>query len=329
MSSFSVGDISLQPGQKAQGILGTIALSDSTEVNISVMAMRGVEDGPVLWLDAAMHGQELAGIAIIWEVLKNRLDPNALKGTVVGAPLLNPLSFNAGTYYTPQDGLNFNRVFPGDPNGLLTARMASLVFEQGVKQADYLIDIHCNPEPAMCFVLVGGAEDDETGAKSHAMARAFGVTPIEMMLSLEAHRAGTMMEAAYALGKPTLVVELFPWRRIDPKAVKIGVRGVLNVMKSLGMIEGEVEAQEGVMVLDGKLTRTEESAARGGIVLPEKDIGETVTKGELVGRIVNHYGDQVEEIRSPVDGWLLAWPYDNQAAGSGDLVVMFAFEKED
>lgn len=328
MSTFHVGSISIDPGETKYGELGKVYLSDGTPVSIPLMAVRGLEDGPVLWIGAAMHGQELSGIPVVWEIVKERLDPKNLKGTVVGAPLLNPFSFNGRTYFTPEDGYNINRVFPGDPKGLLTHRLANMVYEEGIKKSDYLIDFHCNVETAMYFSIIKETSDKEAWQKSQQMAQAFGITTIEMILKYEAHRSGTMGDTAGEAGKPNMTIELTPWRRIDPKAVKVGVRGVLNVMKSLGMIEGEIEPQEGVKTLPGKLSRTELNATRGGLVKEIAGVGDAIKKGEVIGQIVDVYGDSVEDIVSPVDGWVLAWPMiNNQSAGTGEHVAFIAFEK--
>jgi predicted deacylase len=328
MSTFHVGNIAIDPGERKFGELGRVYLSDGTPVSIPLMAVRGVEDGPVLWVSAAMHGQELSGIPVVWEIVKERVDPKHLRGTVVGAPLLNPFSFNGGTYFTPEDGYNINRVFPGDPKGLLTHRLANLVYEEGIKKSDYLIDFHCNVETAMYFSIVKESPHKEAWQKSQQMARAFGITTIEMILKFEAHRSGTMGDSAGEAGKPNMTIELTPWRRIDPKAVKVGVRGVLNVMKSIGMIEGEIEPQEGVHILNGNLSRTELNATRGGLVKEIAGVGDAIKKGEVIGQILNTYGEPVEDIVSPVDGWLLAWPMiSNQSAGTGEHVAFIAFEK--
>lgn len=330
MSNFTIGDVVAEAGTVARGKLGSVYLSDGTAVDIPLMIVNGAEDGPVLWVSAAMHGQELSGIAVVWDIVKQHLDPQTLRGTVVAPPLLNPLSFNGGTYFTPQDGYNINRVFPGDADGLLTARMAHLVLEEGVKKVDYLIDFHANPEPAMYFSIVKESEDQAVWETSRGMADAFGITTIEMILKYEAHRTGTMTDAALQLGKPSLVIELIPWRRISPEAVQVGVRGVLNVMKHLDMIDGETEPQSDVLVLDRRLTRTEVTASRGGLVREYKAPGDPVSEGEVVGHVVDTFGDPVEEIVSPVDGWLMAFPLlGNQAAGTGDILAFFAFEKQE
>ena len=325
MSAFSIGELTVNPGERVQGNLGRFYLSDGSEIKIPLMVLRGKQESPKLWLGAAMHGQELSGIPVIWRIVKDLVDPETLRGTVVGAPLLNPFSFNGRTYFTPEDGYNVNRVFPGDPKGLLTHRLANLIFEEGVKKCDYLIDFHCNMSTAMYFSIIKGAQGEEAFEKAKMMAEAFGITTIEMILKHEAHRTGTLGDEAGKIGKPDLTIELVPWRVIDPEAVEVGVRGVLNVMKALDMIDGEVEEQT-VDVISGRLSRTELNATRGGLVSKLVDVGEAIKKDQVIGHIVNPFGEPIEDIVSPVDGWLLAWPMiNNQAAGTGEHVAFLAF----
>ncbi|HSM55051.1 MAG TPA: succinylglutamate desuccinylase/aspartoacylase family protein [Candidatus Sulfomarinibacteraceae bacterium] len=330
MSTLNIGNLKLEPGQRARGVLGTFYQSDGTKVSIPLMGVRGKQEGPVLWLSAAMHGQELSGIPVVWEIIKQHTDPDTLRGAVVGAPILNPFSFNGRTYFTPEDGYNVNRVFPGDPNGLLTHRLANLIYEEAVTKSDYLIDFHCNVSSAMYFSIIKGSEQEEAFRESRKMADAFGVTTIEMILKHEAHRTGTMSDEARKAGKPMLVLELIPWRMIYPEAVRVGVRGTLNVMKHLGMIDGEPDPQDEIDVLGGRLSRTELNVSRGGLIDKFVDVGDRVEKGQLLGQVVDGYGEPVEDIVSTVDGWLLAWPMiHNQAAGSGDHVAFLAFPIEE
>ena len=330
MNELTFGELSLREGEITKGKLGTFYLSDGSAVGIPSIGIQGREPGPVLWLGAAMHGQEISGIPVIWEIIKERVDAENLRGSVVGAPLINPFSFNGGTYFTPEDGYNINRVFPGDTNSLLTHRLANLIFEEGIKKSDYIIDFHCNMASAMCFTII----DEPAGFpitiydRYKKMAQAFGITIIEAKLKNEAHRTGLMSVEAELLGKPVITIELVPWRRIDPLAVEVGVRGTLNVMKSLGMIDGPIEPQQGIQIIDGSLSRTELMADRGGIVMEYVDVGDRIKKDQKIGQIVDHYGDAVEDIVSPVDGWLLAWPMiHNQAAGTGEMVAFIAYEQ--
>lgn len=329
MEPFTIGNLSGSPGEVRRGELGRIHLADGTPVRIPLVVIQGTEPGPVLWVSAAMHGQEISGIAVVWELMRGRFDPGALRGTVVAAPVLNPLSFTGQTYFTPQDGYNLNRSFPGDPHGLLTARLAALIYREGVEKCDYFVDFHCNPDPALCFSIIKDPGDAQVWQTSQEMAQAFGITTIEMESRYEAHRTGTLVEAALSLGKPSLILELIPWRRISPEAVEVGVRGMLNVMKYLDMIDGEIEPQEGVQILDGRLTRVEIMASAGGLVKQYKTAGDPVRSGEILGHIVDVYGDEVEPVVSPVEGWLLAFPLlNNQAVGTGDILAFFALPKE-
>jgi predicted deacylase len=131
-----------------------------------------------------------------------------------------------------------------------------------------------------------------------------------------------------AAGKPSIVVELVSWRQIDHEGVEAGVRGTLNVLKRLGMIGGAEEPQSGVATLSGRLTRTEAMATKGGLVHFMKALTDPVRQGEVIALIRNPHGDIVEEITSPVDGWVLAFPMmRNQAAATGDFVAFLATDR--
>ena len=114
MSQIEIGDLVVNPGTSAKGKLGSFYREDGSEAPIPLIVVNGAQDGPTLWLSAVMHGQELTGMAVIWELVKKHLDPNTLHGAVVAVPLLNPFSFTGGTYFTPQDGLNLHSCFPGE-----------------------------------------------------------------------------------------------------------------------------------------------------------------------------------------------------------------------
>jgi predicted deacylase len=230
---------------------------------------------------------------------------------------------------TPQDGYNLNRVFPGDPETLLSHRLAHLIFTQLVAKADYLIDFHANPSPAMQFAIIKEGQNKEVWEKCREMASAFGVTTVEMISSFERHRSGTISECAASEGKPNLTLELLYWRRIDKESVRTGLRGTLNVMKYLKMIDGEIEKQEGIKAIGGRMTRTEVTSNKGGLIHYFKDIGDPISNGEVIAVIRDPWGDVVEEVKSPKNGWILAWPIiENQAVATGDIMVFILFPRE-
>lgn len=325
LASLEIPGLHLEPGTIQKAAVPCAYLPDTSVVSIPIFVMTGKSDGPVLWVSAAMHGPEITGTEVIRRLMREILNPAELRGAVVAVPILNPLAYQVHQMNTPQDGYNLNRVFPGDPKMLLSHRLAYLIYHKLVKHCDYVIDLHSNPPPAMQFTIVKEVADAELTARCRAMANAFGITTIEMLYEHEKHRTGTMAECALADGKPCLVPELIYWRRIEEISVQTGVRGVLNIMKSLGMIEGELEKQSGVLLIEGRLTRIELTANKGGLVTILKTAGERVKAGQKIGMVRDPWGDVVEDIIAPKDGWILAWPLlGNQAVATGDFLTFIA-----
>jgi predicted deacylase len=325
MPDFTLANLTVQPGQIGFGVLTTAYLPDSTPVNVPLIVVNGAQPGPTLLLTAAMHGPEIPGCEVIRRITREVVDPAKLRGAIIALPIVNPFAFSNHSMGAPQDGYNMNRVFPGQENGMLTHRLAYQVFHKAVPLADAIIDFHANPTPAIMFSLYRNQPTD-VGAKAAAMAEAYGITNIQLRLENESHRSGTMSDAAQALGKPALTIELLSWRRILEDSVRSGVRGTLNVMKHLGMLDGAPEPQNDVPVIPGKLSRVETTAAKGGLVHYLSDAGAAVKKGEVLARILNPYGDLMEEVPSPVDGWILAYALiHSQSVATGDFVNFIAY----
>jgi predicted deacylase len=328
MTTVNIGNLAVKPGEIGFGSLGEIFLPDSSKVSIPLIVVNGLEKGPTLWISSTMHGTELTGAEVIRRLTRELISPKSLRGAIVALPIVNPLAFNYHMMNTPQDLYNLNRVFPGSPTGLTSSRLANLLVREGISKCDYIVDFHANPGPAMCFGIIKKFGRD-IDMKAMAMAKAFGITLIQIEHRYESHRTGTIIDAAADLGKPALVVELLYWRRIDSAAVDVGVRGLMNIMKHLGMLEGLPEPQVGTKIIEeDNLSRVEITANKGGIVHMYKEAGEWVRKGEKIASIINPYGDTVEEIVSPVNGFILAFPLlGNQAVATGDIIAFVGFQK--
>ena len=322
-----VGNVAAAPGELKFGSLTCGYLPDATPVSLPLLVMYGKADGPVLLLTGCMHGIEVGGIEVIRRVMREAVDPATFRGAVIAAPILNPFAYWAGRMNTPQDEYNLNRVFPGGPDQLLSHRLADVIVNQIVAKADYLIDLHSNVQPSIPFAIVRRTPDEAVNAAGRKMADAFGITTVLMVLKFEQHRTGTMSDWALAHGIPSIVIELVDSRRLHDPSAKMGVRGILNVMKVLGMLDGKVEPQTEMVVHQGNLTRMELTATKGGLVHRGKEAGEAVRKGDLLAAFYDPYGNVVDELRSPVDGYVLAYPMrESQAVTTGNMVVFLAFE---
>jgi hypothetical protein len=303
-------------------------LPDATPVHIPVIVANGAQDGPVLLLVAAVHGIEIGGTEVIRQVTREIIDPTALRGAVVAVPIANPFAYRAARMNTPQDEYNLNRVFPGGADQLLSHRLADVIIRELVAPCDYLIDFHSNVTPSIPFTIIRRTADEAVNAACRRMAEAFGFTTVEMVQQLEQHRTGTLSDCSLADGKPTIVIELIDTRRLNSAAISMGVRGTLNVMKTLGMIDGALDtAQRELPVHKGDFVRMEITANKGGLVHIQKDPGAPVQKGDVLAVLRDPYGDVVDQIVSPVDGYVLAYPLrEIQAVGTGNMVVFIAFD---
>lgn len=327
-SAFAMGSVCADPGTVSVGYLPFGYLSDSTPVQIPVILVNGAEPGPTLWLGSTMHGIEIGGTEVIRRITREVTDAKKLKGQIVAFPILNPYAFRDAMTNTPQDLANLNRVFPGGPKQLVSHRLADLIMKS-LPVGDYFIDFHSNVDPSLVHTIVKPAPDRCVRAKSLEMARAFGATVVFVESVIENTPAGgsakgglTFTECTIGAGKPTITVELNNSRRLDPISVEAGVRGVRNVMCLLGMVDGKVEAQDAIKVLPNIYSRGVLTSDKGGLVTILKRPGEAVAKGEVFLKIRNPLGDLVDEVKSPLDGYVLAYPMQkNQAVGTGDYLA--------
>jgi len=338
VESLKVGNVSANTGEMKLGFIKGIELWDGTKVDIPIIVVNGVKDGPILLLMSTQHGDEIQGIEVIRQVTRLRADPKKLKGSIIGIPVGNPLAFQHGLYTSWIDNADVGGVRADKPEGTTTERLANAIWEQAFSKADYIINIHCNVNENALAYQSGDLRFAKTKEKLEKMIAAFGVTSIDDEEEpLPDKGRPTLGNLAMMKGKPVLLVELVDGKRISKLSVEIGVRGVLNIMKVLGMIEGEVEKQRGIKVVPGRNKFYGiVYSNRGGLLHPQKEPGEKIRKGEVIARIYNLHGDVVEEVKMPVDGYVWAYPFGEalgtatgiQAVHTGDFVVyVFVSEK--
>ena len=322
MTNFEIADISVAPGELKFGRLPVGQMRDGSVVSIPLMVMHGAHEGPKLWVDAAVHGDEIPGIEVIRRILREEVNAKELYGIIVAAPVLNPFAFQAGRWATPLYGGTGNAdahaVFPGNPNGTLNDRLAHRVFTEGILKCDYVINFHSNFYPAVEFIPVTVCEDREILDASIALAEAYGL-PLSEIKGAE----GWPILAAQREGRPAIVVELLAQGYFDERSVRIGVLGMLNVLRHLKMLEGEVQPLPDLKVPPGRYGRGFIMSNTGGLVHFQKDAGAWVDTGEVIAIIRDVYGDVVEEVKVPMQGYIrtiLFGPH-NEAVHEGGIIA--------
>lgn len=319
---FQIGTASVHRGALGTGYIESAYLRDGSRVQIPLIVVHGAEPGPVLWVGSTVHGDEIPGCEVIRRLTRERIDPRKLRGTVLAAPVQHPVAYLTSTRLTFHDGVNINRVFPGNPRGTLTERIAHDLFHQGVARADVVLDIHSNAIGAISFNIVRTGGSGKAWDAQWDLAETFGIT-IAVGRIGQTGLSGMLQDAALDAGKPALTVELSGGYVWEEPSVRAGVTGVLNVMRSLKMIDGPTEPQNEVQVIPGRLAnRHYLNCERGGLVRPLKELGATVKRDEAVAVLYDVFGNEVEAIRSPIDGWVITYPITgNRTAASGDSIA--------
>ncbi len=320
----------LTPGTTQRHLIklpGAALANDEPRPVISVV---GAKPGPVLFVNAGVHGGEYPAVEAVIRLGKT-LDPKKISGTVILMPVLNLPAFRTRTpFVCPIDNVNPNRVFPGDPRGSYSEQMTHACINEFVVHADAYVDLHGGdiPEALVPFVICR-AGNDEVAKKSKAIAMAFGLpyvlTVSKPVQPSKGHRAGAGGLSSYAAaadkGTPAILAEAGGAGQMQEEAVALLVNGVVNVMRHLGMID-DAEFESNIAnetnskpkpkktarsaVATTVLTKFEWLYTKStGVWYPKVAQGDAVREGEQIGTIGDLFGDTLENINSPVNGVVL------------------------
>lgn len=290
--SFSIGDIVVKPGQRANTSLRIADLYTSTPLSMPVQVICGRRAGPVLFVSAAIHGDELNGVEIIRRLLRIKT-LGSIRGTLVAVPIVNVHGFLNQSRYLP-DRRDLNRSFPGSARGSIAARLANMFFKQIVSKADYGIDLHTGAINRSNLPQTRGNLDD---ARTLELAKAFGAPVI-----INANIRDSSLRACVAdLGVPVLIYEAGEALRFDEVCIRAGLRGVINVMRSIGMLPAKRPVRRQVTPLLARSTSWVRAPA-SGIFNTDVKLGNKVTKGQRLAAINDPLGDTSEVMVAPFDG---------------------------
>jgi predicted deacylase len=331
---LKVGDVSADPGQRKHGPATWVEVRGGSRVDLPVILLNGREEGPKVVVNCATHPTELVGYAAI-QIVTRRIDPAQLKGSIVAFPVSNPLGMQWGEYVTPHDYVNMYVAYPGSRDGSITSRLANFIWENASKNADLVMDVHENVKPCLHFSFVGYCQDKRVEAKTLEAAKAFGLTIMRPKgrLALAGMKPGDVeyTDVLLANGVPAFTPELEAGTDLtmgeEWTSVKVGVKGLMNVFKKLNMIPGEVQPQSDVKVFPGNFTFHGMAVAnRGGFVNRLVDVGVKLKNGTPIATVLNPYGEIVETVKMPVDGYIWGWnigspPNFNWTVQSGDSVA--------
>ena len=297
--TVSVGTATAAPGQVVRGAIPVTTLGGGTPLEIPVVIVNGVADGPCFWVNGAIHGDEPEG-PLACQIALREVDPLKLAGTLVMVPVVNVPAFEAAQRGNPLDTFSYdmNRIYPGRAGGYLSERVAAAHAAAMENVADFEISIHSGGAHSFLDKSIFVDESPESVELATAMGPGWGC------IMSNFNPSGSPMAHLKKLGKVGITVELGGRSATSPEAfARIGrelANSILNILRHYRMYPGKAEypsprykgQQEALL------------APASGIYLPEPGVKflTMMPKGTRIARIVSIFRDTLGEIVAPADG---------------------------
>jgi predicted deacylase len=292
-ADFEIQGVNVKAGQRVVVDIPLPGLYTETTVNMPVHVVHGRREGPTLLVSAAVHGDEINGVEIIRRLL---LQPQLqkLRGTLLVVPIVNVLGFHMQSRYLP-DRLDLNRSFPGREQGSLAARLAHIFLSEVVRRTDLGIDLHTAAIHRDNFPQIRADMSLETLAP---LAKAFAAP----MLIHSAPPEGSLRYSAAGEQVPIMVYEAGEALRFDEVSIRVGLTGVINVMREMGMLSLKRKPPKPSVVL--RSTTWIRSPSSGLLRMLAK-LGDMVSKDDVLAFVGDAGGSGEEPIVSPSDGVII------------------------
>jgi len=297
--AFEIGTGSIGAGSIGRAALLVGLAADGRSREIPVLVCHGANDGPVLWINGATHGDEPEGAFSIFKLFDG-LDPTSLSGTVVGVPAMNVPAFEAGKRGDPLDTFSYdmNRLYPGRADGYPTERAAWAHWIAMKDACDLQIAIHSGGEHSYLAHMIFAADNPQSLELAAAMGEPWDLV---FRSGVGGNNPASKMAE---LGKCGITVELGGncrtlTRDFHTVAADLAA-GYLNVMRHYGMVSGDA-----TFAAEWRMGHQEALLApASGMWVGDPDMvfERPLAKGTRLGSIYDLYGEVRAEVVAPEDG---------------------------
>lgn len=293
-ASIEIAGHTIRPGEREQIQIPLGKRVSGNEIALPVEVICGRRPGPRLFVCAAVHGDEIAGVEIIRRVLAHK-GLRRLRGALIAVPVVNLYGF-VGLSRNLPDRRDLNRSFPGSPNGSLASRVANLFLKEVVSSATHGIDLHTGAVHRSNLPQIRACLDDPETAR---LAQEFGV-PVVLNANL---RDGSLRQAVLERKVPMLLYEGGEALRFDEGAIKAGTQGVLRVMQGLEMLpsKGRRRVAEPFIAHSSHWLRAPDS----GILRARARLGVAVKAGDHLGIVSDPLGKDEAPVIATSDGLVI------------------------
>ena len=307
-------DSEVQPGEFGTLHWKPVQSFQSIDTPVPVLVAHGQNPGPRVCLTAAIHGDELNGIEMVRRLMY-QLEPASMSGTVIGIPIVNLDGFRRSSRYLA-DRRDLNRHFPGSPTGSAADRTGHSLFENVIRQCQFLVDLHTGSLQRTNLPQIRGNLKDE---HVFDLSRQFG--GITVLHGVGAK--GTLRRAANDIGIPAVTMEAGGPNQLDESAVDAGVQSIETLLQHLGIQKSKRfwSAPQPVFYQSDWVR-----ADQGGILMSKVKLGDKVRQGQVLGSVIDPVTNSGSAILAPFDGKILGIAV-NQVVQTGFATHHIGVEK--
>ncbi|WP_206484327.1 succinylglutamate desuccinylase/aspartoacylase family protein [Thalassotalea sp. G2M2-11] len=317
MDNLRIGEFDIKPGEQRKIELPVAKLYTDADVSLPVHIIRAKKPGPIIFISAAVHGDELNGIEIIRRLIKQK-SFNISKGTVIAVPMVNVYGVVNQSRYMP-DRRDLNRCFPGSSKGSLAGRVANVFVNEVVKHCDYGIDLHTGAIHRSNLPQLRANMDDE---KTKELSQVFGV-PVILNASII---DGSLRAAAVKNDTRILLYEAGEALRFDEFSIRAGMKGIINVLQHLGMKRKSPRKKVFKPFIANGSQWLRANAS--GIVNHLVSLGDSVKKGDILAEIGSPYGEVFDVVKANRSGILIG-QQNIPLVQEGEAMFHIAYFEED
>ena len=283
--------------------------------------------GPTALLTGANHGDEYEGPVALLN-LADSLTAEQVSGRVILVPMMNYPAFRAARRTSPIDNGNMNRLFPGNPAGTITEKIADYFQRTLLPEADFVLDIHAGGKTLdfIPFAAIHQLEDKALQARCEAAMIAFGA-PYAMCL-LEQDSRGMYDTAAEEMGRVFVSTELGGGGSSTAASNAIALQGVTNFLRHAGILAGD-PVPASTLRLDMPSADCYVTSETSGLLEMLVDLGAQVSKGQTIARIhtIERTGVPTVEYQAGTTG-ILAGRHFPGLISPGDTLAVVAIPVE-
>lgn len=318
MNELKIGEHIILPGQTMKIDLPVAKLYTDADVHLPVHIIRGKKDGPTIFVSAAVHGDELNGIEIIRRLI-NLKGFKISAGTLIAVPMVNVYGVVNQSRYMP-DRRDLNRSFPDSSKGSLAARVANIFLKEVVSHCNYGIDLHTGAIHRSNLPQIRAHLEDE---ETLQLARAFGAPVILNSDIID----GSLRDAAVASETKVLLYEAGEALRFDEFSIRAGIKGIVNILRYLKMMpKGRSKKKLASQFIANNSGWVRASSS--GIVTHHFELGDQVTKGDIVADIGSPYGELLGTVIANKSGVIIG-KQNIPLVQEGEAMYHIAYFKED